>query len=60
MLDLYKAVGIVEGWEDAENQEQVLEAWQFLVDTDIVWQLQGCFGRTAQALIDEGLIEAKQ
>lgn len=59
MMDLYKAVGIVEGWENAENEEQVLEAWQFLVDTDIVWTLQGCFGRTAQALIDGGLIQAK-
>ena len=59
MMDVYKAVGIVEGWENAENEEQVLEAWQFLVDTDIVWSLQGCFGRTAQALIDGGLIQAK-
>jgi len=57
-LDLYTAVGIAEGFIDAESEEQVLDAWQFLVDTGLAWKLQGFFGRTATALIEEGLINA--
>ena len=41
---------------EAHTEEQFLEAWQVLVDTGTCWQLQGWFGRTAQELIDEGLI----
>jgi hypothetical protein len=60
MMDLYRAVGIVEGFEDSEHEEEVLEAWQFLVDSDVVWSLQGAFGRQAMRLIEEGLIVSKQ
>lgn len=55
-MDSYTAVGIAEGWIDAESEEQVLEAWQRLVDSGLAWQLQGFFGRTARHLIDAGLI----
>lgn len=55
-MDNYTAVGIAEGFLEADSEEQFLEAWQYLVDTGIVWQLQGWFGRTAQALIDNGYI----
>lgn len=54
----YKAVALAEGFEEAESEEQVIEAWQYLVDTGMVWQLQGWFGRTAQALIEQGVINA--
>ena len=52
----YIAVGIAEGFEECESEEQWLEAWQHLVDTGLAWQLQGWFGRSAQHLIDEGRI----
>jgi len=58
-MDAYTATGIAEGFVEAENEDQVLEAWQFLVDTGLAWQLQGRFGRTARDLIDQGLIHAK-
>ena len=57
-MDSFTATGIAEGFIDAESEEQVLEAWQTLVDTGLAWQLQGWFGRTAQQLINQGLITA--
>lgn len=57
-INSYNAVGIAEGFIEAESEEQVLEAWQFLVDSGLAWQLQGFFGRTASALIERGLITA--
>tara|TARA_Y100001973_G_C5162892_1_gene314510 strand:- start:1246 stop:1437 length:192 start_codon:yes stop_codon:yes gene_type:complete len=53
----YRAVGIAEGFIQVETEEEVLEAWQYLVDTDMAWTLQGSFGRMAQHLINEGLID---
>jgi hypothetical protein len=57
-MDRFNAVGIAEGFIEAESQEQVLEAWQFLVNSGLAWQLQGWFGRTATQLIERGLITA--
>jgi hypothetical protein len=59
-MDTFTAVMIAEGVEDAESEEQFLEAWQVLVDTGMAWQLQGFFGRTAKQLIEQGLINPPQ
>ena len=59
MMDTYQAVGLAEGFIEADTEEQVLEAWQTLVDTGMAWQLQGCFGRTARHLIEEGYINER-
>ena len=56
-MDNFTAVGLAEGFIEAESEEQVLAAWQQLVNTGLAWRLQGWFGRTAQHLIDQGLIE---
>jgi hypothetical protein len=58
-MDSYTAVGLAEGFIESNNEEQVIEAWQYLVDTGLAWQLQGWFGRTAAALIDSGLVQQK-
>ena len=56
MMDTYQAVGLAEGFIEADSEDQVLEAWQTLVDTGMAWQLQGWLGRTARHLIEEGYI----
>lgn len=52
----YTAVGIAEGFEPCRDEAQMIEAWQYLVDTGLAWRLQGWFGRRARALIDAGLV----
>jgi hypothetical protein len=59
-MDNYTATGLAEGFIEAESEEQVLEAWQHLVDTGLAWQLQGFFGRTAASLIEQGYINAPE
>ena len=59
-MDNSLAVGIAEGFEEAENEDQVIEAWQHLVDTGLAWQLQGWFGRTDMNLIEQGIIQHKE
>ena len=54
-MNTYNAVGIAEGFVEPESEDQIVEAWQTLIDTGLVWQLQGWFGRQAQRLIDEGV-----
>ena len=56
-MDNYKAIGIAEGFIEAENEQQEIDAWQHLVDTGIVWKLQGWFGRNAVRLIESGIIK---
>ncbi len=55
-MDTYTATGIAEGWIEADDDEQIIEAWQTLHDTGLAYQLQGFFGRTAQNLIAQGII----
>lgn len=54
-MDNYTATGIAEGFIEAESEEQVIEAWQHLIDTGLAWRLQGFFGRTARHLIETGV-----
>ena len=55
-MDSFTATGIAEGWIEAESEDQQIEAWQTLVDTGLAWKLQGWFGRTAAALIEQGIL----
>ena len=54
----YLATAYAEGFCEGEGatEAEQLGAWQYLVYTGLVWKLQGWFGRTATALIEQGLI----
>jgi hypothetical protein len=52
----FRALSIIEGLENAESEEQVLEAWQVLVDSGMLATLPGSLGRTARDLIEAELI----
>ena len=46
------------GETDEEKRENLIAAWQCLINTGLAWQLQGWFGRRAAALIEEGLCKS--
>jgi hypothetical protein len=54
-MNTFTAIEIAEGLQIPESEEQAIEAWQYLIDTGLAWQLQGWFGRTAAHLISEGI-----
>ena len=58
-MTTYRATMIAEGVEEPKNEEEYIQAWQHLIDTGVVWNLQGWFGRTATALIAEGICTMK-
>jgi hypothetical protein len=39
------------------DREQMVDFFQGLIDSGIVWSLQGSYGRTAAQLIDSGYCE---
>jgi hypothetical protein len=46
-------------YENGEMEiDEMFDFFQDLIDTGLAWQLQGSYGRTAQALIDEGYCHA--
>jgi hypothetical protein len=56
-MSSYRAVELAEGFgEPAESEEEVIEAWQYLHTSGLAYQLQGFYGRTAQSLLEQGVI----
>lgn len=42
----------------ALDEDETISLFQDLIDSGMVWKLQGFYGRTARDLIDAGLCEA--
>lgn len=42
------------------SEEEVIGGFQQLIDSGIVWSLQGSYGRTAATLIDAGLCRLRK
>jgi len=52
-MSTFEAIMTIEGTDNASDDEQIA-AWQHLIDTGIVWTLQGWYGRGAFHLINSG------
>ncbi len=53
-MDDFTAIDIIESGDATEDE--YLAAFQQLVNSGIVWKLQGVYGRWASRLLDAGLI----
>jgi hypothetical protein len=52
-----KIVTQIISYESGElSEDEIVELFQELVDTGMAWKFQGHYGRTATALIEEGLV----
>jgi len=58
MKDLVDRIMDYEGGEMPEDE--AVELFQHLVDTGLVWQLQGHYGRTARDLIQAGRVKPRK
>lgn len=59
-MDILTAVELIEDSEGTVCHEMLIEAWQYLVDTGVVWTLQGSYGRRAEELIKSGYVMPRE
>lgn len=54
-MDSLTAIQIIEG-DIGSDREELIAAWQHMVDTGLAWKLQGSYGRQAMGMINRGVI----
>jgi hypothetical protein len=52
------AVMIAEGIETPRSQDEFIQAWQYIYDSNLYLHLQGWYGRRIQDMIREGILDA--
>ena len=58
--DGYDYTSAMIAWENGKlSDEDTVIMFQFLVDTGEAWNLQGFYGRTAEEMMDEGLVASE-
>ena len=53
-ITLAEAVQIAEG-EKEVAEDKYIATWQWLIDTEHAWNLQGFYGRAASSMVQNGL-----
>lgn len=57
----YDELGAIIAYESGDlDEESTIELFQHLVDSGLAWRLQGSYGRTAHALLEQGLIHGRR
>jgi hypothetical protein len=56
-MNNYYAIGITLGLMQVDTHEQDLEAWQTLINSDLVWKLGSKYIKTAKRLIEIGAVK---
>ena len=53
----YLAVGYAEGFEETDNNLDIIRAWSYICGTKLYLSLQGWFGRNCRSLIENGILQ---
>tara|TARA_Y100001973_G_C5088298_1_gene276086 strand:- start:323 stop:592 length:270 start_codon:yes stop_codon:yes gene_type:complete len=54
-MTFQRAMDIIDGWGDPpESEEEVISAYQYMINTGAAWKLPGYVGRACMQMIEEG------